>query len=233
MNRFLSILILGVFLLTQACQPASSLQVDQDSPLTEESLSEEPSSPADSTPQPTPMPGSTPQPSPTPEPLPSVRVIAFDGNLYIRRGPGTEYNRIGLLKKGESAQVIGQDVLSKWVQVIIPNTEFTGWVSLLTPFTKIEGDLSRVDSFTFTEWPLPAYIKNCTEHDIMIEPVSLYLYSLYTNSKYLNEVQIDPGTYDVYDLFLPDGPKIQTVDIQEGETFYITVDGAGTEHLCP
>ncbi len=233
MNRLVSIFALGFLLLTQACQPASSIQINEDSPPADESLTDEPSPPADSTPQPTPTPGSTPQPSSTPEPLPSVRIVAFDGNLYIRRGPGTEYNRIGLLKKGESAQVVGRDILSKWVQVIIPESERTGWVSLLTPFTKIEGDLSQIDSFTFTDWPQPAYIKNCTEHDMIIEPVSLYLYNLYANSVYRNEAQVDPGTYDIYDLFLPDGPLIQTVDIREGETFYITVDGNGTEHLCP
>lgn len=186
---------------------------------------------------PTPLPTSTVVPtiqaSPTPEPIPSARIIAAEGNLYFRRGPGTEYNQIGVLKRGESAEIIGQDVLSKWVQVRIPNTEFTGWVSLLTPFTKLEGDLSQVESFTFTDWPLPAYIKNCTEHDLIIGPNELYLYNLYTNSKYLNEVQVDPGRYDIYDLFLDGEPKIQTVDIREGDTIYITVDGSGTEHLCP
>lgn len=178
-------------------------------------------------------PGPTSQPSPTPEPLPSVRIIAAEGNLYIRRGPGTEYNQVGILKKGESAQVMGRDVLSKWVQVNIPGTEFTGWVSLLTPFTKLEGDLSDIESFTFTDWPLPAYIKNCTEHDLLIGPNELYLYNLYTNGKYLNEVQVDPGRYDIYDLFIDGEPKIQTLDVREGDIIYITVDGSGTEHLCP
>jgi len=177
--------------------------------------------------------GPTSQPSPTPEPLPSVRIIAAEGNLYIRRGPGTEYNQVGILKKGESAQVMGRDVLSKWVQVNIPGTEFTGWVSLLTPFTKLEGDLSDIESFTFTDWPLPAYIKNCTEHDLLIGPNELYLYNLYTNGKYLNEVQVDPGRYDIYDLFIDGEPKIQTLDVREGDIIYITVDGSGTEHLCP
>ena len=178
-------------------------------------------------------PGPTSQPSPTPEPLPSVRIIAAEGNLYIRRGPGTEYNQVGILKKGESAQVMRRDVLSKWVQVNIPGTEFTGWVSLLTPFTKLEGDLSDIESFTFTDWPLPAYIKNCTEHDLLIGPNELYLYNLYTNGKYLNEVQVDPGRYDIYDLFIDGEPKIQTLDVREGDIIYITVDGSGTEHLCP
>ena len=178
-------------------------------------------------------PGPTSQPEAAPEPLPSVRIIAAEGNLYIRRGPGTEYNQVGILKKGESARVMGRDVLSKWVQVNIPGTEVTGWVSLLTPFTKLEGDLSDIESFTFTDWPLPAYIKNCTEHDLLIGPNELYLYNLYTNGKYLNEVQVDPGRYDIYDLFIDGEPKIQTLDVREGDIIYITVDGSGTEHLCP
>jgi hypothetical protein len=172
-------------------------------------------------------------PTPFPTPTPPVRIHAVNGNLHIRRGPGTEYNRIGLLKSGESARVIGQDVLSKWVQVEIPGSDAAGWVSLLTPFTQIEGDLSTVESFTFTDWPQPAYIKNCTEHDLLIGPGDLYLYSLWFNPQYWNEVQVDPGTYSVYDLFVPDEPLIQIVDIREGETVYITVNGLGVYHNCP
>lgn len=165
--------------------------------------------------------------------IPPVHVTAINGNLFIRRGPGIEYNRIGLLKNGESASVIGQDMLSKWVQVQIPGIDATGWVSLLTPFTRIDGDLSQVEPFTFTDWPQPAYIKNCTEHDMMIGPNELYLYNLWTNSSYLNEVQVDPGVYYIYDLFLPDEPKIQTLDVKEGDMIYITVDGSGVYHNCP
>lgn len=224
---------LSAFLLTQGCQPASSLQVNEDFPLTEESPTDEPSPPPESTPPATPTPAPTPEPSPTPEPPPVVRIVAADGNLYIRRGPGTEYNRIGLLRKGESADVVGRDMLSKWVQVKIPGNEATGWVSLLTPFTQIEGDLSQVEAFTFTDWPLPAYIKNCTEHDLLVNPGELDLYSLWTNSVYRNEIRVDPGVYQVYDLFVPDEPLIETVDVLEGETIYITVNGLGVEHHCP
>lgn len=170
---------------------------------------------------------------PTLTATPSVRVTAINGNLYIRRGPETAYNRIGLLKSSTSAEVIGRDILSKWVQVYIPGTETTGWVSLLTPFSQIEGDLSQVPSFTFKEWPEPAYIKNCTEHDMLIGPNEIYLYSLWTNSKYLNEEQVDPGVYEIYDLFVPGEPLVETVDVQEGETVYITVNGLGVEHNCP
>ncbi len=233
--RRLFLFTLGIMMIAQGCRftPQAIVYGGAQTPtatsITQPSLPTETSTlPATATPEATTQPSATPEPPP-----PSVRIIAFDGSLYIRRGPGTEYNQIGVLKKGESAPVIGRDVLSKWVQVRIPDTELTGWVSLLTPFTKLEGDLSKVEAFTFTDWPLPAYIKNCTEHDLIIGPNELYLYNLYTNSNYLNEVQVDPGRYDIYDLFLPDEPKFLTVDIREGETYYITIDGAGTEHLCP
>ena len=184
-----------------------------------------------------------PLPSPTlvptateipPTPKPSVYVTAAKGNLYIRRGPGTRYDRIGVLMKGMSAEVIGQDQLSKWVQVNIPDGDGrTGWVSLLTPFHHLDGDLSQIPAFTFDEWPEPSYIKNCTEHDLLVLPNELYLYNLYTNNLYLNEVQIDPGVYQIQDLFVPGEPVYQTVDIREGQTIYITVDALENHHNCP
>ncbi|HNK63702.1 MAG TPA: SH3 domain-containing protein [Anaerolineales bacterium] len=190
----------------------------------------------------TPQQSRTPRPTPTAAPAateipptlqPIVTITAVKGNLYIRRGPGTEYDRVGVLYKGESTEIIGQDVLSKWVQVQVPDSDRTGWVSIMTEFSKLDGDLTFVPDFTFTEWPQPAYIKNCTEHDVVVEPGDIYLYNLFTNSKYLNESQVDPGVYTIFDMFLPGEPEIQTVDVREGETIYITVDGDGTKHKCP
>ncbi|RJP50414.1 MAG: hypothetical protein C4557_09680 [Anaerolineaceae bacterium] len=185
---------------------------------------------------------STPPPTPTlvpavtevsPTPLPGVTITAAKGNLYIRRGPGLPYNQIGVLHKGESANVIGQDVLSRWVQVQIPGSDATGWVSIMTDFSSIEGDLSAVPDFTFTDWPQPAYVKNCTEHDILLEPGEIYLYSARTNADYLNEAQVDPGVYTAFDLFVPGEPEIQKVEIREGMYVYLTLNGLGVNHKCP
>jgi hypothetical protein len=223
---------LGILLFVQGCSPAQPQATINEAPQTEE-VSAIVLATETATPLPTPTPDLPTEVPPTLTATPAVRVTAIDGNLYIRRGPGTVYNRIGLLKKGESADVIGQDVLSKWVQINIPNTEITGWVSLLTPFSQIDGNLSAIPAFTFTEWPEPAYIKNCTEHDMLVGPNEIYLFSLWTNSKYLNEEQFDPGVYEIYDLFVPGEPLVETIDLQEGETFYITVNGLGVEHNCP
>jgi hypothetical protein len=183
------------------------------------------------TPLPTVTSASTSTQIPTPQP--AVTITAVGGNLYIRRGPDMAYNRIGVLKKGESAQVIAQDVLSNWVQINIPNSEFTGWVSVMTNFSEISGDLKSLPNFTFTDYPKPAYIKNCTEHVLLVMPGEYYLENLFTNAQYLNEVRVDSGVYSIYDVTLPDEPLIQTVDMQEGETAYITVNGLGVSHKCP
>lgn len=184
------------------------------------------------TPLPTLTPASTSTQIPTPQPT-TVTITAVGGNLYIRRGPDMAYNRIGVLKKGESAQVIAQDVLSNWVQINIPNSELTGWVSVMTPYSEISGDLKSLPNFTFTDYPQPAYIKNCTEHILLVMPGEYYLENLFTNAQYLNEVRVDSGVYSIYDVSLPDEPLIQTVDMQEGETAYVTVNGLGETHKCP
>jgi hypothetical protein len=119
------------------------------------------------------------------------------------------------------------------VQINVPDLDTTGWVYLHTPYSKIDGDLSKLPNFTFTEWPEPAYIKNCTEHDMFIIPGNIYLPSLYTNAKYLNEVQVNPGTYITYDMFYSDEPEAQTLAVSEGMTGYITVNGHGEGHKCP
>lgn len=164
---------------------------------------------------------------------PSVTITAVGGNLYIRRGPSTKYSRIGVLTKGMTAEVIGRDVLSKWVQINIPDSEFTGWISMLTEYEQIDGDLSQIPDFTFTDYPVPAYVENCTEHLLLVQPGEYYLENVFTAGKYLNEVKLDPGVYTIYDITLPDEPKLDTIDLQEGETAYIMVDGLGVSHLCP
>lgn len=160
-------------------------------------------------------------------------ITAVDGNLYIRRGPGLPYNQIGILKNGDSAAVIGQDVLGRWVQIEIPGSARTGWVSIMTTYSLITGDLSAAPDFTFTDYPLPAYIKNCTEHDLWVEPGDLYVYNLYANASGLNEIQVNPGVYYVYDISVEGLPLADRVEVKEGMTAYVTVNGLGEKHKCP
>lgn len=220
---------LSLFLFLQGCFPQQAL--DNGSQTLEVKITPPPTVTTAPPAMPTAVPTTSVAPPSTVEP--QVTITAVKGNLYIRRGPGLPYNQIGVLYTGTSARIIGQDVLARWVQIRIPNSEHTGWVSVMTDVTRVDGDLDGVPNFTFTEWPLPAYVKNCTEHDLVLEPGDIYLFSLWTNARYLNEVQVDPGVYTAYDLFVPGAPEVQKVDIKEGMTVYLTVNGLGVRHKCP
>lgn len=184
----------------------------------------------------------TPSPSPIiiptlteiiPTLLPRIKITAVKGNLFIRRGPGLEYNAIAVLYKDTSTEAIARDVLSNWVQVFIPDSEKTGWVSIQTGYSTIGGDLNNLPDFTFTDWPVPVYIKNCTEHDMFITPGDIYLPNLYTNAEYKNEVQVNPGSYTAFDMIVPGEPVAQKFELSEGMEAYITLNGLGEKHKCP
>src|SRR5687767_13562837 len=100
--------------------------------------------------------------SATPTSFPNVTVTAIKGNLFIRRGPDMAYNPTGILYKGISAKAIARDVLSDWVQIMIPNSQSTGWVSIQTQYSKVNGEVQALPGFTPTDWPLSAYLRNCT-----------------------------------------------------------------------
>jgi hypothetical protein len=48
-----------------------------------------------------------------------------------------------------------------------------------------------------------------------------------------NEVWIFPGSYTVYDAFLPDTPEVMIVEMREGVEVEILVNGLGEKHKCP
>jgi len=168
---------------------------------------------------------------PTQTSLPKVTISAIKGNIFIRRGPDTAFNPIGVLYKDTSAAVIMRDVLSNWVQIIIPNSDKTGWVSIQTDYSKLDGDLKALPEFTPTDWPIPAYLRNCTHHQMYIMPSEIILPSSLANPE--NEVWLYPGTYTVYDIDVPGEPEVLQVDIREGITVEILDDGLGEHRKCP
>ena len=168
---------------------------------------------------------------PTSTPLPNVTISAVKGNLFIRRGPDTAYNPIGVLYKDTSAPVLKRDVLSNWVQIIIPNSDNTGWVSIQTDYSKVNGDLKTLPEFTPTDWPIPAYLRNCTHHQMYIMPSEIVLPSSLAYPE--NEIWLYPGSYTVYDIDVPGEPEVLQVDIREGITVEILDDGLGEHRKCP
>lgn len=169
--------------------------------------------------------------SETPTVLPGITITAVKGNIFIRRGPDMAFNPVGVLYKNSTAAVIGRDVLSKWVQIIIPGTKQSGWVSVQTDYSKVAGDLGSLPDFTPTEWPLPAYLRNCTHHQMYILPGEITLPSTYEIPE--NEIWLYPGRYNVYDLDVPGEPEVLQVDMREGLEADIRVDGLGEKRKCP
>ena len=234
--QFRKIYILFLFvILTQGCVRAR-LAVPRGLPTAQDMEALVTETIIGSLPTPTTQNTKTPVPTatevvPTETSLPKVTISAVKGNLYIRRGPGMPYNPVGVLYKGTSADVIARDVLSKWVQITIPNSDETGWVSIQSEYSKLNGEYDSLPDFTFTDWPAPAYLYNCTEHDMYIMPGEILLTSYFTNPN--NQVWLNPGTYTVYDATMPDLPEVTTVDIREGADDAILYDGSGNHHKCP
>jgi hypothetical protein len=175
----------------------------------------------------------TPPPAdnPTPTVPAKVTITAVKGNLFVRRGPDLAFNPVGVLYEGTSAVAIGQDMLSNWVQVELPHAGGTGWISVRTRYSDLSGDPASLPRITQTEWPLAAYLRNCTHHRMYILPAEITLPSSLEFPE--NEVWLYPGRYTVYDLDVPDEPAVMDVDVREGIEVEVRVDGLGEKRKCP
>jgi hypothetical protein len=169
-------------------------------------------------------------PTPTPS-LPKVTITAVKGNLFIRRGPGMPFNPVAVLYKDKSAEIIARDVLSNWVMIKFPKSDKTGWVSIQTQYSLIDGDLNDVPEQSPTEWPVPAYVQNCTYHQLYVEPSEVVIPSYYNYPD--NEIRINPGSYKVYDIDVSGEPLVAEIEIKEGSEIEIVDDGSGGHHKCP
>jgi hypothetical protein len=169
-------------------------------------------------------------PTPTPS-LPKVTISAVKGNLFIRRGPGMPFNPIGVLYKDTSAEVVARDVLSNWVEIKFPASSKTGWVSIQTKYSQIEGRIEDLPEYTPTEWPVPAYLRNCTYHQMYVLPAEVLLPSYYNYPD--NEIWIYPGSYTVLDIDVPGDPVVAEISVKEGSDIEIHNDGSGGHHKCP
>jgi uncharacterized protein YraI len=72
--------------------------------------------------------------------------LAADTNVNIRNGPGIQFEAVGLLEQGITAEVIGVNVNRSWWMIIIPDTEnLKGWVSDGFVTTENTGNVPTVD----------------------------------------------------------------------------------------
>jgi hypothetical protein len=161
----------------------------------------------------------------------NVILNVVKGNLFVRRGPDMAFNPVGVIYKDTSAKVIARDMLSKWVEVEIPNSSKTGWASIQTEYSQIEGNLEDLPTFTPTEWPTAAYLRNCTYHRMYITPSEVIVSPSLQFPE--NEIWIYPGEYVVYDIDVSGDPEVMKITVQEGSDIEIREDGLGEKRKCP
>jgi len=165
-----------------------------------------------------------PQPSVTPM-LEGVTVTAATGNMFIRRGPGSTYNIIAGLSKGVTAKAVGRSEKNDWLAIEIPNANGkVGWISMGTIFTQLNGSMQALSLYPFEVFK-PAYLRNCTLHDMTTKPGQWNLPAKTTQ-------KVNPGEYKILDMSTGQS-GVQDVDLKEGNTISIKVDGNGLSNSCP
>ncbi len=180
------------------------------------------------------------QPNPTqtltatvaPTAVPVVKITAVKGNLYIRRGPDLGFNPIAALMEGQSAVAIARDVLAKWVKIPIPgSSNQMGWISIQSSYSEVSGDVMSLPELAPTEWPVAAFLRNCTLHQMEVDPLGITLPAVTQFPN--NEMPFNPGTYTVIDLDVSGHPLVLKVELREGSYVDIRVDGNGDKKKCP
>ncbi len=134
--------------------------------------------------------------------------------------------------KGQSAPVLAHDVLGNWVEIPIASLPGkTGWISIQTIYSSLSGDPMAMPEILPTGWPVPSYLRNCTYDEMIVEPGDTTLPSLINSPD--NEVWIFPGVHNVYDTTIDGQPEVLTVDLKEGITIDVRIDGNGNHRKCP
>ncbi len=133
---------------------------------------------------------------------------------------------------GQSATALARDVLAEWLEVpLSAQPEQTGWISIQTSYTVVTGDVQTLPEVEPTYFPVPASLRNCTYHQMLITPGDIILPPL--DSFPANDVQLNPGTYVVIDTDVDTYPQVLKVELREGSEVDVRVDGSGEKHKCP
>jgi hypothetical protein len=200
-----------------------------------------PAAPTPTAPPPPPPTGTAPPPTATalPQPadkptqaeLPPATLLASGGNLNMRRGPGVGYNILAVLRNSEQGTIAARSEDGKWFYLEIPGQPgSSAWVNGESQYSSIQGDPSGAPVM-IAEPAVPAYLRNCIFHPVMIQPGNVLLPEQFNAPD--NKKQFNPGIYEGYDQNVEGYPKIFNVELREGKTIDITRDGLNNTYACP
>lgn len=177
----------------------------------------------------TPGVGETPSGGETPAGDAAI-TISFGDALNVRRGPGLAYDIVAAFQLGQTAEAHGRDANGEWLQVEVPGSSGVyGWVYAKATTVVVSGDAQTLPEATFND-PVPAYVRNCTSHQIALRPGEIILEPLVQQPA--NRQQVNPGFYEVVDLTL-DAASVTTLSVTEGGELTVTQDGDGVNYTCP
>ena len=162
-------------------------------------------------------------------PPPIVTIAAAGGRLNVRRGPGAEYDTVGVFRDGQSTVATARNADGSWVLINAPNTsKGLGWITLKTQYTTVTGDALGLPLMEVAV-ALPAYIRNCTPGEMLVNPGGAIL--LERSSSPDNQLQFFPGEYSVFDQTTE--TTVGDVTVFEGKTIDIKKDSSGKSFSCP
>ena len=89
-------------------------------------------------------PASTPIPVHPPQGVPQLTVNAYA--LHVRKGPGTNYGKVGVLLSGQKAEIVGCNADGTWWQINSTSAaEGVGWVSAAYVTAENVGNIPTVE----------------------------------------------------------------------------------------
>ncbi len=159
----------------------------------------------------------------------SVTVRVAGGRLNIRRGPGPQYDTVGAILDGQSTLAQGRNEDGSWLYVALPNSsKALGWLTTKTIYTTVAGSSISLPVVSVAP-ALPAYIRNCTAHDMLVNPTGVILANRGGAPDNLQE--FFPGEYSVTDQ--ETDSVAADVTVFEGKIVEIKKDGSGKSYSCP
>ncbi|MFH1184201.1 MAG: hypothetical protein V1755_04070 [Chloroflexota bacterium] len=162
-------------------------------------------------------------------PPPVVTVAASGGRLNVRRGPGPEYDTVGAFLDGQSTTATARNGDGSWVLINTPDTSKSlGWIIVKTQYTTVRGTVANLPVLE-VDSALPAYIRNCTPHEMLVNPGGALL--LERSNSPENQLQFFPGEYSVIDQTTES--EVAGVTVFEGRTIDVKKDSSGKSFSCP
>ncbi len=167
----------------------------------------------------------------TPTPAP-VTLTAVGGSLAIRSGPAPVFDAIAELPDGQTVPVVARSIQDGWVQVPLPSQPGSyGWVSIKAGFSQVNGYVLDLPLITKVEWPFGAYLRNCTDHQVILAPGDTLVPPV--SAAPANKVWFTPGLYTAYDMDVPGRPVITQVKLWSHTSLDLLKDGTGAKYTCP